>query len=908
MNAITTTTATQSVAATAHQTCAVADFAGTVDFSGDCLSMECPECGMPAEYPDCARCGHRFDSAQKEEKPGDNPELYATFNAAVTNPRALTEQQITWRELLRTIALENLVAPKPTKEACRLLLLTRQNGYRDGAHAQAVYGIEGDYDAKPDAHGNLVSMEDAIGMLESHHIKAAVYPSPRFTPEKPRWRVLAPLAQAVAPMQRAQLVARLNGALGGILGDESFDVSRPYYFGATEQNKDHYKVLTPFDDPAECRCIDEMHELDAIAIGRGGSTTVPQQPAIAPANGLYEPVLQKVDHLEAFRAKVEQLGRRLKTNDGRYMLLRSYIASRSWRGLDAAELRFTIDGIVQKFFDPADPPQPKDIKGLIDWATEKDDARREADAQMIAAVDFSGLMEKAKPTETKPAVMAAVVSADSPWSVEIEPDAESLVERPYPIDALPQLIRDAVLEVAAYVQAPVSIVAQGALAAADVAVQPLADVSREPGFLSGPIGKFFLAVADSGERKSQIESYFLAAINRHILNSKPTDEDRAKHATNLSIFKSQESGLLDEIKKATAKGDSTALLEASLHNLSKDAPKPLEIPQLVFVNPTPQGIAKNLHVSPTGSLICAEAGVFFGGPGMGKDSAMLNMAQLNRLWDGTCDGSTRAVADSYDTIKVRFGASLMVQEHTLSHFFEATKGLARGTGFLARFLVAWPRSTMGTRFYKAPTGKEALELFHARITQLLAMNLPIDAVTGQIAPLLHTFSPEAKEAWIAFYNATEKSIAVGGEMADIKDVVSKVAENAARLAGLFHVFCTPGAEKSNSTPIPPETVVEACQIAAWHLYEARRLFGEVLIPGNKTAGQKLEKWMVHYCRQQQTDKVPRNTILQKGPSGLRKKDELNAAVDELTLKGRARTLVVEKTAFIQIHPVVLGGE
>ncbi len=56
--------------------------------------------------------------------------------------------------------------------------------------------------------------------------------------------------------------------------------------------------------------------------------------------------------------------------------------------------------------------------------------------------------------------------------------------------------------------------------------------------------------------------------------------------------------------------------------------------------------------------------------------------------------------------------ALMIQESTLRAFFEQSKGLARGTGFLARFFVAWPDSAMGTRFYTPPVaGSPALSAF-----------------------------------------------------------------------------------------------------------------------------------------------------------------------------------------------------
>lgn len=86
-------------------------------------------------------------------------------------------------------------------------------------------GIEGDYDA------GVISMESAAAMLEKAGIGALFYTSTHHTPDTPRWRVLCPLAEEVTRKDRAELCARLNGALGGILGAESFKPSQAYYFG-----------------------------------------------------------------------------------------------------------------------------------------------------------------------------------------------------------------------------------------------------------------------------------------------------------------------------------------------------------------------------------------------------------------------------------------------------------------------------------------------------------------------------------------------------------------------------------------------------------------------------------------------------------------------------------------------------
>lgn len=88
-----------------------------------------------------------------------------------------------------------------------------------------VSGIEGDYDA------GEMPMAQAAELLRQAGVAALLYTSTHHTPEAPRWRVLCPLAMEVTPEARAALCARLNGILGGTLGDESFKPSQPYYFG-----------------------------------------------------------------------------------------------------------------------------------------------------------------------------------------------------------------------------------------------------------------------------------------------------------------------------------------------------------------------------------------------------------------------------------------------------------------------------------------------------------------------------------------------------------------------------------------------------------------------------------------------------------------------------------------------------
>ena len=91
-----------------------------------------------------------------------------------------------------------------------------------------------------------------------------------------------------------------------------------------------------------------------------------------------------------------------------------------------------------------------------------------------------------------------------PLTVDSAPD-------PYPLESLPGILKAAILEVQAFVQAPTSLVAYSALAALSIAVQGHVDVQRAVK-LSGPSSLYLLTVADSGERKTTCDGLFLAAI------------------------------------------------------------------------------------------------------------------------------------------------------------------------------------------------------------------------------------------------------------------------------------------------------------------------------------------------------------------------------------------------------------
>lgn len=183
---------------------------------------------------------------------------------------------------LRVTERLGTVGQFPSKDKCPWIKMatfgdkrTDKGSLRHNANVLAITGIEGDYD------GEKVTMVAAQEMLERHGIKGVLYPSPSSTPEKPRWRAICPSSKPHLPEERSRFVARLNGALGGILAPESFTLSQGYFFGATPTN--NYYVQITFGDPDDGQYIDKLDQLDKIAIGKSRIETKEHTPVVLDA-------------------------------------------------------------------------------------------------------------------------------------------------------------------------------------------------------------------------------------------------------------------------------------------------------------------------------------------------------------------------------------------------------------------------------------------------------------------------------------------------------------------------------------------------------------------------------------------------------------------------------------------------
>ncbi len=484
-----------------------------------------------------------------------------------------------------------------------------------------------------------------------------------------------------------------------------------------------------------------------------------------------------------------------------------------------------------------------------------------------------------------------------PLTLKIEPE-------PYPVEALPLAIRAAVEEVASFVKAPVPMVASSALAALSLAAQAHADAKRLEK-LQGPTGLFILVIADSGERKSTCDGFFTQSISDYeqaqAESAKPALKD---HRAAAEAWEAKRGGVKEKIRQLAKNNKATTEMESALRDLEYDKPEPPRIPRLMYADATPEALAYGLAKHwPSAGVVSAEAGIVFGSHGMGKDSVMRNLGLLNQLWDGKSLTIDRRSTESFSVRGARLTVALQVQEPTLREFFNRSGALARGTGFLARFLVAWPESTQGMRQINpdSPDGPATwphLASFHQRIAAILDQPVPIDE-DGALNPPIFSMSADAKKAWVEYHNTIESELSSGGELHDVRDVASKSADNAARLAALFQMF------EGMGGAIGLAAFESASLIAAWHLHESRRFFGEIAQPAELADAARLDEWLISHCQQSQSNLVSTRDAQRLGP--IRDKEKLTIALRELHELNRVKVLQEAKSKIIMVNPALVGA-
>jgi hypothetical protein len=138
---------------------------------------------------------------------------------------------------------------------------TNSGSLRWNGNVEGLSGVVADYD------GMAMTPEAAVERLDKAGIDAIVYTSPSHRDAAPKWRVGCPFSAELPPECHYEMMARLNGLLGGVLAAESFTLSQSYYFGSVDGNPEHRALVVE-----GVQTLDRADELDETAVGKPNGT------------------------------------------------------------------------------------------------------------------------------------------------------------------------------------------------------------------------------------------------------------------------------------------------------------------------------------------------------------------------------------------------------------------------------------------------------------------------------------------------------------------------------------------------------------------------------------------------------------------------------------------------------------
>lgn len=464
----------------------------------------------------------------------------------------------------------------------------------------------------------------------------------------------------------------------------------------------------------------------------------------------------------------------------------------------------------------------------------------------------------------------------------------------FPIELLPPLTKNAIQEVYANIQAPLPLIFSSAMGAVSLACQSVLDV-RRPNGLESPCSLFLLVIAESGERKSTVDKYFKKPIydfeHEQMLNHQRA---QLKYEAEHLGWEAEKMAILSAIKKNAKKEISNDFLKARLADHTEAKPEKPSRLKLIYLDATPEALRHGLHANGrSAGIISAEANSVFGG------RAMNDLAMLNDMWGGEPLHVARRSSDCFEVREPRLTLSLMIQPQPLSQHLNKHEGQARGIGFLARCLTAFPTSTQGSRVAENRAHSwQYVPMFQDRMTEILT-----NYQQKETSKLILEFSSAAQSRWVEAHNNVERDMSPGQYLAEIKDFAAKFSENVARLAALFHFF------ERTVGDISLDTTNRAIQICSWYMNEFKRLFGDGgAISADSTDAAQLECWLRTAVAGHGMDHVSKTRILQYAPPSLRKVGRLDPALSRLMAEGKIRIWPVNNVMYVHLAPMHFGGQ
>ncbi|EFM6922827.1 DUF3987 domain-containing protein [Escherichia coli] len=424
-------------------------------------------------------------------------------------------------------------------------------------------------------------------------------------------------------------------------------------------------------------------------------------------------------------------------------------------------------------------------------------------------------------------------------------------------------------------QLPLELIFNTVLATLSLSCQSLVDVVHPHTNMPEPCSLYLLAIAEPGARKT--------TINRLVMNPcyefadrliQQYEERNKDYKTELQIWNTRQKALAANLRKAVNRGYPGEQEEEALRNHERNKPTRPVRPNFIYEDVSLKALVEGLNEHPEAGVISDEAVTFF-------RSYLKNYpGLLNKAWSGQPFDFGRA--DEKYHIAPCLTFSLMSQPDVFTNYINKNDVLARGSGFLSRFLFSQAGSTSRVRDYT--TGEfgtiPTLENFHKKINGfLLNHNINFPGMSTERKTL--KLAKKALGEWQENQIKIERKALAGGEWEHIRDIVLKAGSNILRIAGLFTCYCYKDAEEIESIAL-----FKAMHLMDWYLEEASTIFYPMSARCQfEQDACELYAWIMTRIRQNNWRAIRKTDIERYGPNRLRRAEKLTPVLNQLICQG-----------------------
>ena len=435
-------------------------------------------------------------------------------------------------------------------------------------------------------------------------------------------------------------------------------------------------------------------------------------------------------------------------------------------------------------------------------------------------------------------------SKDPEWEMPIPFDEYSLPS--FPINTLPEVIRNYAIAIAESTQTPIDMAATSAIAVLSVCLQGKYKVQPKQDWTE-PLNTFVLNVMEPSERKSAVESAMVKPLNIYEQEyNKKNAGLFEKTKMQKRILEKRQRVIEEQFSKGKATDEDVTKIADEIANFKELKPLKLFVDDI-----TAEKLVSVLADSDEKTaILSSESGIF--DTLAGKYSQMVGIDAMLKGYSGDSIKVDRIGRTSEVINNPKLTILLMAQPCVIQGLMQNSS--FRNRGLTARFLYCRPLSFVGKRVYRSkPLTKDVYIKYESCITNLLE---------DESVDELITFSKEADLLIEKFSNELEPRLK--GDLSDISDWAGKLVGNICRIAGLICRSSTHRTTDFLKVPDPlvvsKEQMESAIKIGEYFIEHAKSIF---MIMSNSSEVKDNCKKVVEFLKRKGKSEFNRRDLMRQ---------------------------------------------